>query len=1227
MYRLYVSISPATVHAPQVPTWRIYCNTRRRNKQHKLRAGDVLNMLSKCFTFFERKSSSMAKSSRQEPRSDSGEEPRRETPHLAPAHSKLSDLPTFPRPATGSHVDSSAQKRDPSPKTSTRMRQFAERKFHSSQASVLGVHTESRVGAPVCLPPSGSIRPVLPTPATPPSPDQVPLPARNKPFSASRQSLIDSSIQASFVPGTKAVHESTKTIHEQDPSQGSICAVMESDEKFRGFLGGLFNTPQSSPALEALHTALMDAVSAGAHSARGPFEKSVLLAEALRGAVGTDADRAIKALGQLRTKRFLPPDTNPEESAETGQAKLDALHTAQMLVDTGVGMDTLLAAFRTPLPEALHEPMQFIIQAAERIMAEQPGLALASFPRIVEHARNAAGTALDSLACKVLRAEVNNTSSSHNQPTGLSQADKSAIFSWRQGFREDGKNSLLSRTQQRLAKFRKYVARTERRQEMLQHGLDPQTPLESTKSALNSALHIAGNHVQRAVGKKKNPLYAMNKYGALAADLQHPHKDQPLLDAHLTTAIHELMAHLAVQLPEATAATIQARPQLQLRDFLQDVDSIAPATPTKSKKTWSARLASMAKKPFHYRRPTPAVKQDDTTGIPVTQLRLAVLAQWAERSQEQRPHGLTLDAHDVKAIHRRLQAAMEGSCNRSASIPDVIKNLEGMALTHATLEQWGKESGIAAHGEVGATAESKFANAMRRTRNILHPERNIPGDHSANAMRKFLKDFVLEHNGGNTMTFSDGSSLGVNTGSLSVNVALAAAKVARLAATPSLDFRGSKTRSAVFNIGTSSAIGGEIFLGRQNQIAGQLGIGGIAAFSAPSIPHHKAFAASASATANATLLAWERTNPVGVRLRFVAKRNADGKLDYPHVRKQMNNMVDYLFDACSPAKRHMTPTELWEDFSNHHFDDRNLSVSWQDYVTTTTKAGAAIGASAKVGVKVAPKTSIKASGSMGYGFNATLGSKTRRTERSGNHPVMRNDHGRSHDQLLSLGGTLGMPFSALPNSIHGQPNSLGGSLLSASASFLLENGGFGATFRSILDNGRFSETFTLRDISERNVKDFLALANEPSHRAQWEQLCTAAEGGDAALGKARLDLYLTRIKEMARPHQGYYMRYRLRTETLGKVDVLWQSFQAARKSGRHKDMQARCAEMETLMKQENSWVPNALFVMHNNTKQSTTGLNFGIQATVQTSATSERELEFIGLPITIADAWAQSLRS
>ncbi|QHB54688.1 hypothetical protein GRB31_06135 [Ralstonia solanacearum] len=1084
----------------------------------------------------------------------------------------------------------------------------ADNTFVSGQISIFGIHTETTVGKPVTMATTGperaKARPSYPIPARA---DMPPAPPTGPAHTPARQRKIDAAVRATFNPGP-SIAELLRHPLGRKPAAAPvpITEAMGTAEGMQARLGQLFGSRAGAPGMQALHTALLGTFAARLVSASArPFARHVLLAEALANASEGDAVRAMAALRVLQSGRFLPmsfPENQPASPlgaprfsdtgagalhparssfpddgmglspAQTARAKLDALHVGQALASIGdVGIQTLAASI-PGLEPARHEPLEFVLQSAERITQETRGRKV-HLGEILAHADAVRGTSADTLACKVLRAEVRGLGAEH-PVSGLDRADKAAVFAWRQGFRSDEKRSPLRRTQERFAKFRKYVARAEKRDALNKMHFDPRNPIRSAGKLATKTAGLVTNNVQRVFSHQKSPLLGLGKYGALAAGAQLAPTDQVRLDEHLITAMGELNAYLK--------------------------SSDAPAR---------------------------AVQRG---AIPLPVLRAAVLAHWADASETRRPQGHVLDAAAVADIAGRLQLYPAATATQSADVakrlPAQLTSLIGTRLTHATLEHWGHDAATPQRSVDGK--ETVFAGAMRRARNILDPGKDVPADMTADSMRAFLKNFVIEHNGGNSMTFTDGGALGINTGALSVNVAMAAAAATQVLVQPIVDVQASVARSAVFTIGTSSH-GGEIFIGRQRQLAGQVGGGVMIGYVPSTEPGETAFAARLGVAVNTTLFGLEHNHPVGVRLRFARQRNASGNdmVDKGVMRRQMETMVDYLFDACGPAKRHLSPAALWEDFANHHFDQENLSVAWQDYSALSSRMGVSVTGSARLGVKTDGGETVRTGGLFGYAFNWSPFTRGKRQEASGRFPVMRNERGVMYSHTVTVATGTQLPSVPLPDSHEGGADSLGlPNVPIHSATYMLGEGGFNAIVRTLMEHGRHSETFTYRDLSERSIHDFLKIANEPGRRKAWEALCAAEQGGDAARGKARLDDFLDKVREMARPNQAYYMRWRLGTEERLAMDDYLGVAKIAERGGRAAHARDSRQAMEAIAGTEASWRPSGLFTMHNQSRQTDTGLNFGLQATARTTASSDRQLMFLGLPLPISDAWTSVAR-
>ncbi len=1097
----------------------------------------------------------------------------------------------------------------------------AERNFVSSQTSVLGLHTETTVGKPVKMSatrPRPEVLQSRPVPAGTRPEDLPGVPDLKAPQTAARQRKIDATAKAAFNPPTSIAESMRGHLGlgrtKVTPQSVSIAEAMGSEAGLQVHLARLIGQPAHAPAVRTLHRALLDRLPRVAESASAqPFAQHVLVTEALANACGGDAVRATAALRALKAGAFLPTlhaegETASPRSSNAGadasriarmaldgpgvrrtgsagadalhsapqpaaeDAMLDAMHAAQELAGIGdVGMQALLALMPRLKP-ARHEPLECVLQAAEQITTETKG-AQVRFPDIIAHAEKVAGTRDDTLACKVLRAEVKalRTPGIYD---ALSRADKSAVFAWRQGFRTDDRHSLLSQTQQRLAKFRKYVSRAETRDKLDRMRHDPSQSTAATA-------RLVANNVQRAFSHKKSPLLAMGRYGTLGTGTRHVPTDLLELDKHLRTAIDALKAHV-----EARSGAAQ----------------------------------------FSIGR---------HGEVPTVTLRAAILEHWSAASADRRPQGYTLDGNAVVDIAEGIRRATGKSVvGADGRLPAQLEQLIGTRLDQATLGTWARDAAMPQRTETGE--ETAFSGAMRRARNILRPDQDKPADMTADSMRDYLKNFMADHNIGNSMTFADGGALGVNTSALTLNLARIVKRFkGGFALTPVFDAQASVARSAAFSIGTT-AHGGDIFIGRQRQIGGQLGGGLTAGYTTPTVADENNVSASVGVSANVTLFGLEHTNPVGVRLRFSTQRKEDGSgMNSDAMRKQMSDMIDYMFDACGPAKRHLSPAQLWEDFAVHHFDQKNLSVGWADYSTLNSKMGGSVTLTARAGVTTEDGQAIRAGGSIGYGVTwnpFTMGS---RKEKSGTAPILREDRGSAHIHTLTATASGQLPAVPLPAQPDGATNSLGVPAVPvASATYMVGNGGFNANIRTLVERGRLSEAFTYRDLSERSIDDFLKFANDPARRKEWEAVCGAEQGayaehgeGGPDLGKKRLDDFLDKIREMARPNQAHYMRWRLGEQERLAIDDYMAAARMAERGGRGKDAKACQQAAEQIAAKEESWRPAALFTMHGTSKQTDTGLNFGLQATARTTATGDRELMFIGLPLPISDAWTKAARS
>ncbi|WP_322027438.1 hypothetical protein [Burkholderia sp. BCC1977] len=1106
-----------------------------------------------------------------------------------------------------------------------RAQRFVQKRLVSTTTSAVVV-SSTQSGRPTALPARGDARiephadaPALDTPA----PDAPP-----PPLSSSQERRLARVMKQTFAPAASpgaAVRNDIKHALGMKPAHDAArLDAMGSAAGFEQWLQARFG---DEPPAHALRAALAQPFAS--HDMRVPdalpFAPHALLADALAQATHAQPARAQAALAALRHGAFLPPsaldndtdadvfhdasdrlddsddefedaigdtarfDATPPASpdaraaadhdTDSPQARADAFAAAQILADSGAGADTL-AALLPPLSAPHRDALRDVLSASAQIAAERGETSgPTDLADALQYATQAAGQpARDTLACKALRA-------SHAQLAGdapLSMADRTALFAWRQGFRDDARHGMLSRTRERLAKFRKYVSRAESRDRMNRTAFDPAQPVASSLRVAGNAARRAKHVVQRAFGAKKSPFLAAGRYGTMGAHLKHPDDDQAQLDTHLTRAIDLLRAHL---------------------------EETHPLQPTDAADVLAGRT-------------------------PAALVRIAVLAHWSEHSETARPYGQTLDAQSLVDIAARIDAlagvpprfsaspAAAGRPHAMPPLPPAVAALAGMKLTDATLAEWAAQSALPmqADGGAGASpAETEFASALRHAHAVLHPLDVKPDNLSPDALKTFLKQYIADHNGGNAVSFTDGGVAGADAGALSINIALAVTHAGTVLL-PIIDVGASRGRTATVSIATG-AEGGEIFIGTQTAHEGHAG-GGVFLGAGYGAKHFNALVGGAASATGRV----EHAKPTGVRLRFVPPKNADGKPDYAAMRTKMSEAVDYLFEMSAPGQRELSANDMWEHFANRYFDDRGLSVSWVDHRRATAGMGAAVTGIARIGGKSKGGQTSRVGGSLTYGaqWAATV---AKRDDATGAHPQVRFSEGASHMQTLTASANMTVPSVDIPGEgAVDTPDSLSfPSIPFASATFALHESGFDAAFSAMLEQGRFSESNTFIDLTEHNAGSFVRFASEPGHREQWERVCTALEDGDVDRGRTRLEKLLGDAKRGERPNQGFYIRYRLKQDVLRTLD---QYAAAAKQAARRPDGADELAALRrasyALVRQPDARVPQSLAVYEEASGRRSAGVNFGLQVQAQTSASGAREVSLIDLPLDIANRWAQA---
>lgn len=1021
----------------------------------------------------------------------------------------------------------------------------------------------------------------------------------------------------------------------------------------------LFHAPEGDTSATELAQKLNAALDPANPHALAPanntelgFTHHALIAERLAWVTGGDAHRALAALDALTQGRFLPFHTvdfgneAPPERLETlialprnresrAQPQLDALSVAAKLGESPTGYEALTRALQPQLPDNRQPHFKRLLEAVAKVEAERGAAGDVALHTIT--ARGALDTNQATLAQHVLHIESRALESVDEDPhASLSAADKAAIFSWDNGFRERGPGSDLAKVQGRLAKMGKYVQRANHLQNLRNVRFDRNAPLRSGVKVVDAKARIFAMRAQQTVGRKKTPLTGMRTFGAINNWLMHPDEDVAVLDTNAKAAVKLLRGHLKNSIGTPTDYAVQlgdprsrSLPKPVLREAVLE--------------HWESQFETGNMRPLGLKLDDAALKQiaekivvrygvdrDATRSQIETQLR-----QWT---------GTRLKRHGVKLSREVSRELTVGDLKRwakDANMPMRTHTPLGAAVAGGASPQRAAEL-VATSPEAGGAPtpvgsptyiqETEFAEALRRSLAVVNAPAVRADDLTPDGLHRYTRTYLLEHNWGNPLGASNGGSAGINTGSISESVHKLAQKVLPASVVPSFDLRISRTNNAVMNIG-SSTHGGEIFIGTQRQKAASFGVG-VSASIGPGVLKH--ILGQAAGNAEITPLAYETVKTRGVMVRSLRPEKADRSgFDTAAARDELVKFNDLIWSIAKgehdkDADHPVTPEQSWGLIAEQFFKSPTLSIGWQEQDADTLHHGynASVGVRAghTIGKWIARAFTNseveRAAVNVGFvGDLTTLGSNRRREE-SGKNLNVRANHQWRFQTNLTVGVTLTNPPIPLSHATGAVTASMASGPTSVTHTFALDDRGFNATFRAIVKAGKLSEPFTLREFEERDAKAYVNFLQEPSRRAQFTQVFKTAYGADR--GEEEFDNFLTKAKNWAGPGQHFVARYRVRDEDRKMLDELAAVAHATYERNPNDPELAKIERaMKSRLEDEDTWVPAQLFSLEQQTARDTLGLNFGVQFSATEAISSDRELTAVSVPLPIADDWTR----
>jgi hypothetical protein len=930
-----------------------------------------------------------------------------------------------------------------------------------------------------------------------------------------------------------------------------------------------------------------------------PFTQHLLVGEHLAQACGRDPERATAALAVLRSGLEVDAMVHDLKSGTLQGAGLDALRTAAGLASTHAGFQALLKMIQPPPAPERQAGMQRLLTAAVKVSEELKlthgdSLAQAGMHAALKVATGAPASLAETVLAVEMRMHAAPAVEGASPYAALPPAHKAAVFAWKQGFRESGPGSDLSKLQGRLAKFGKYVARAAKHEKHAAVKLDPRKPATAVPF-MKAQAKLAMTSVHNAFGRKKSPLDPLRSMGVNNAAQGHPDENMTALDKHVGTAMTTLSEHLTAHPPEG------------------GVDAHALATPG--------------------------------TPLPPAVERSALLNHVTGTMEQTRPLGHVLDKNALMQVALDIAAQHGVPESGVQALAAKLTHWEGKSVTLANVRAWAKDAGLhesepAPAGSPTANKETAFGAAMRKAEILVDPANARPADLTPDGVQAFVRNFMQEHQWGAVATASNGGTLGFNANAVSIGLKKASEQFTSLlsgtgikaSVAPVADVRVLHASNAVFSFGTSHH-GAEVFLGTQRQTSGALG-GGIATSLRKGFSK---FGLQGGGAATVTPLAGDITRVRGVMVRTMREENPDGEgWNAGKSRDEMVKFVDTMFAlAKGPDGAKLDPARTWEHLASEFLESDTLSIGWQSQASHSVHHTATASANFRAtGIAVDKPFESAGAGIAGsITADATSTAANRRTERTGDHRMIRNNALSRFQVNASVSGTTIMPTVPVAG---GSGTFVSGTatdptsetlnrpipLLGKQKNFSLVDQGANTTFRALVDNGRLSETYTLREVDYRDPAQFKAMVAEPGRHEQLERVFVAAHGPEE--GPQEMQKFMSRVENWSGPGQRYAVRSRLRADVRKGLDESAALASAIHARNPNDPRLAQIGQhMMARLSDEHSWVPMQMQAIESQSAADVRGLNFGAVAMANRSVGTDRELYATAAPPDVVRAWAQ----
>ncbi|HTH73873.1 MAG TPA: hypothetical protein VL635_05650, partial [Trinickia sp.] len=737
----------------------------------------------------------------------------------------------------------------------------------------------------------------------------------------------------------------------------------------------------------------------------------------------------------------------------------------------------------------------------------------------------------------------------------LSPAETGAVFAGRHNFMTDGPGTAFAKVKSRLFKT-----------------IDTSIPRASA-SRWKTAL-------PRVVGKRKTAFAVMEK-GIRSAHLDIVEKERAALRASTDNALEALGAHSGADGSASDATRSLAAIVSRMTQTRGDAVSVLVERAEIAR--WTSRASHAYGDKLndedyeaiaaHFRRAFTRLP------IPPASAPLAEHAAWWEL----RRYAATLRAASQsggKNAWKPLRTRLAGS---SATLD--IDKLDAMA-------------GRLPEAKAAVEADWKTMTRIARAKAIE------PNDLSAQGIKEALDELADTMKSGGKLVLVDGGQVGFSTAGLSANLGKLL-HAGGIVLSPRLNLRVRGGRQAFAEYGRRTACF-YFSAGSQDRLAFDAGaglqVGG------------DYLIVRAGVTLNVVAYQTDRLNRNAFSLIVARRMKADGSgFDDARLQRGMFAVNAFVFDHA--RDRDLADGEAaWHALAQTFLGNDDFSVVWNEQHQRERRHGVNVSGGVSVKASVG-EMSARIGPQFGYAYDYATQNIGDSKDIGGTTAVESHRSGRGGRHIASAG--LSTSLGNSPNSTKDVVNF---GILSSDfpmVRYRVRDRQHVAKMSLVREEGRIVHRVSYADTEFAHFDDYahairnderwaLMFGLDPDHPVMPTD---AQRDAVLARGRARIETHLAEVKRDHKDNQILFYRFRLREHAAKQLGAYADRAAAVRMNGGSEEDVARWEQdYAEVLARPDSWLPVEFKVYERVGRQSSPGLNFGVRATLDQSATGEREL-------------------